>query len=303
MKQDITYKVPGLISQATTAINGARLCGSAGLKQNTEDALLDDQAKLIRTRADHEEGKLKAADLRALLVSLTQESRVFVMVTRDILKLRFGTQYSRLWEALGFRGSLETPRNPNELFAMVVSIKSFFESHPDAQNMELNLTATHADALATNLMTAINAVIVQQTAVTRLLNLRDDAALQMRKRLTGLVAELTQLIDPLDERWLLFGLNMPGARQTPDAPENVEAILVNDTTAMIEFQASPRADYYRVYQRIVGVDAEPVAMGSPVDLDFTLDDLPRHSTIEISVTAVNDGGESTLSSPVTIVTN
>lgn len=302
MKQDITYKIPGLISLGTTAIHGARLFPSAGLKQNTDDALLADQLRLIQTRADHEEGKLKAANCRELLVSLTLDSRVFVMVTRDIMKLRFGTQYSRLWEALGFSGSLETPRNPNELFAIIISIKSFFESHPDAQNLELNLTATHAHALATALMAAINGVIVQETAVKRLLNLRDSAATQMRKRLTGLVAELTQLIDPLDERWLTFGFNMPGAKQTPDAPENVAAIVVNETAAMIEFPASPRAEYYRVYQRVVGVDAEPIAVGSPADLDFTLEDLPRASSIEISVSAVNDGGESARSEAVTIVT-
>jgi len=56
---------------------------------------------------------------------------------------------------------------------------------------------------------------------------------------------------------------------------------------MIEIPRAARAEYYRVYKRIRGVDAEPVAVGSPTDPDFTLERLPRNAEIELSVSAVN----------------
>ncbi|MDB6024436.1 MAG: hypothetical protein JWM68_659, partial [Verrucomicrobiales bacterium] len=46
-----------------------------------------------------------------------------------------------------------------------------------------------------------------------------------------------------------------------------------------------------------------VAVGSPADLDFTLENLPAASTVEIYISAVNNGGESQLSEKVTIVTH
>ncbi|MDB6026989.1 MAG: hypothetical protein JWM68_3212, partial [Verrucomicrobiales bacterium] len=58
-----------------------------------------------------------------------------------------------------------------------------------------------------------------------------------------------------------------------------------------------------VWKRVIGLDAEPVAVGSPADLDFTLENLPAASTVEISISAVNNGGESQLSEKITITTH
>ena len=129
---------------------------------------------------------------------------------------------------------------------------------------------------------------------------RNEKAQQLRKRLRDLKAELKMLIDPLDVRWKTFGFNPPGAEATPDAPEAIEVVIVNETTAMIAIPPTPRADYYRVYQRIIGVDEEPVPIGSPMDPNFTVEELPRNAGVEFSVSAVNNGGESARSASVVV---
>ncbi|MDB6025731.1 MAG: hypothetical protein JWM68_1954, partial [Verrucomicrobiales bacterium] len=126
---------------------------------------------------------------------------------------------------------------------------------------------------------------------------------KLRKRIRDVINELNMRLDPLDERWLAFGLNKPGALDMPDVPENITAILIGPNAAAMKWDAAARATYYRVWKRVIGVDAEPVAVGSPADIDFTLENLPAASTIEIYVSAVNNGGESQLSEKITITTH
>jgi hypothetical protein len=53
---------------------------------------------------------------------------------------------------------------------------------------------------------------------------------------------------------------------------------------------------------VVGVDADFVNIGSPADLDFAIEGLPSNATVQIVVSAVNEGGESEKSAVVTIQT-
>ena len=59
----------------------------------------------------------------------------------------------------------------------------------------------------------------------------------------------------------------------------------------------------RVWKKVRGVDAAAVAVGSPADLDFTIENLPTGAVIEITITAVNNGGESPVSEVITITTH
>lgn len=68
-----------------------------------------------------------------------------------------------------------------------------------------------------------------------------------------------------------------------------------------DWSDAPRADRYRVWKQVVGVDAEFVAFGTPTDSDFTLTGLPSGATVKVRVTAVNDAGESEASETKQIV--
>ncbi len=68
----------------------------------------------------------------------------------------------------------------------------------------------------------------------------------------------------------------------------------------LKWDAAARADYYRVFKKVLGVDEDFVAVGSPADLDFTIENLPANATVEIQISAVNTGGESQRTASVTI---
>ncbi|MFN7140463.1 MAG: fibronectin type III domain-containing protein, partial [Limisphaerales bacterium] len=92
----------------------------------------------------------------------------------------------------------------------------------------------------------------------------------------------------------------PGARSTPPAPENVSTTLVGHDAVAVKWEPAPRARHYRVWKKVSGVDEEFVPVGSPADRDFTLENLPSESVVEIAVTAVNRGGESRKSAVITV---
>jgi hypothetical protein len=81
------------------------------------------------------------------------------------------------------------------------------------------------------------------------------------------------------------------------------ATLIGPGTAALKWNAAARADYYRVWKRVNGTDTELLAVGSPADLGFTIENLPAASAIDIVITAVNSGGESPVSEVITINTH
>ena len=60
---------------------------------------------------------------------------------------------------------------------------------------------------------------------------------------------------------------------------------------------------YRVWIKIHDAEVDYTAIGSPSDLDFTLENLPANSTVDIVVSAVNNGGESAVSDVITVTTH
>ncbi|MDB6026664.1 MAG: hypothetical protein JWM68_2887 [Verrucomicrobiales bacterium] len=277
--------------------------GTLDLGQNTNAKILADRVALINSRNTYEEAKLTLAERQALVDSIMGVGREFITNGRDNLKPHLGYQYSKTWDVTGMVGSIAVPDQLVFLHPMLDSYNAYYGAHRAHEVASLNLTAARADELSTQLMTALTAVNEQETEVSRLKRIRDVKAEKLLRRLRGLRDELGQVLDPLDTLWMAFGFNMPGADQTPESPANVSAVVIGPGTAALRWDAAARAEYYRVWKRVIGVDAEPVAVGSRADIDFNLENLPAASTIEIYVSAVNNGGESQLSEKITITTH
>ena len=239
---------------------------------------------------------------RAALVALRDEAREFTMLSCDILKPVFGRSYSGGWDETGFKGSLASPMKPELLMILADNLARFFAAHPELEFSTREVTAASAAALSERLKNAIFAVNSQDTRTQQLKAERDRKLAALRKCMRSMVDELNILLEPLDPRWKTFGFNMPGAKQTPDAPEKIEVKIIDNQRAEISWPAPARAEYYRVWMKVKDIDAEPMVIGSPTDTDFMLEELPPKSTVEIFLSAVNSGGESELSAPVTIVT-
>ena len=303
MKQKRIETITAALSQAAKAISGAAEVGGGVLVKNTGALITADRTALKDAVDAFEAGKAALRTRRGVVVSVTSSIRDFVTLTRDVLKKRLGKQYSTAWETLGFQGSLEVPTDLDELSFILSRLHTYLTDDESARNEGLEITPERCEALLASLDAAVRSYNAQDGALTQLLQDRDEAFEALRKRLSGLTAELKQTLQPLDGRWKTFGLNMPGAKNIPGIPENVIATLIGETAVAVKWNRAPRADYYRVWKRVVGSEAELVSVGSPADLDFTMEGLPRNSTIEIAISAVNNGGESLKSSVVSITTH
>jgi len=305
MKQKYITTIRGLLGQSATAIDGAAKALPADLLQrNTGTAIATDRASLVTAVSDHETGKSTLAQRRAVLHSVTLTVRGFVKTTRELLKPYLGDKPSTAWDIVGFkRGTLQIPVSAEPLLVILERMQAYLTANAETQNTELSITPERASGLVTSLRAAKSEFTAQRGTVKGLLQARNIAQTNLRKRMRGLIDELDQVLDPLDGRWLTFGLNMPGAKQIPTVPQNVSAVLIGETAASVKWEASARAEYYRVWKKVGEGDAEFVTVGNPADLDFTMEELPRNSTIEIAVSAVNNGGESSRSQSIQIVTH
>ncbi len=272
-----------------------RHASSIRMLHNTGPVIRADRDAAVTARTEHNEAKIALSQLRELLEETRLEARNLGMLTRDVLKPVFGTAHSPDWIVTGYAKSLETPVKVDELIHLTETLDLFFTTNPAYELPSLQLTAARARLLNTTLTETRSAINSQLLRVAQLKEQRDAAFRQLRKRMGWVIEELNQLISPTDPRWFAFGLNMPGAIAIPEPPEEVEVVVVNETTAMLTFPPSPGTDYYRVYKRVVGVDAEPVPIGSAADPDFTFEELPRQSTIEFYIRAANASGMSAFS--------
>jgi hypothetical protein len=294
MENDITKSMPKLIVLADKAGNGARLHGvDLHLTHSTAALIVAERASLIELRRAFVSAKSALRSHRQTLETATAEGRAFVTMTREVLKPSLGKKYSEGWTGLGFQGSLRVPKRPDDLQPRLIAIHAWFARNTNKEVEDLDLTATRAQTLATSLASAIKTVITQKAEARRLLRERDAALRQSRKRLRGLVSELKLLMEPMDARWLAFGLNLPGKKKTPAPPESVEARSLAPSEVEVVISPTPRAEHYRVFTRVVGQGKEEFDVAAaPSGARVTLTGLISGSELEICATALNNGGES-----------
>ncbi len=304
MDNPITKSIPELLNAAAEVKGAAENEAlDVSLVVNTAANIGADTDALTTTRNNHEQGKVVLADCRAVLLSVIMTVRLFLTLGRDMMKPIFGAVYSEAFDILGFTNdSIGVPFTAEELLPMLQAYKAFYLTNPSRENAPIGITAAQAQLLYDQLNAAKNAVNAQKGIVQNLKDQRDEAASQLRKRLRDVIKELEMQLDPFDGRWLSFGFNIPGLQATPDAPSNLSAILIGPNAVALKWDAAARAEYYRVFKKLHGTDDDYVAVGSPADLDFSIENLPAHSTIEIVVTALNNGGESAYSEKTMITT-
>ena len=301
MKQKKITLMADALDLSTTAIAGATDMGVAGPKYNTAAVLTADSAALVTARNVHDAALMELDRKQDVLNTVRLSARVFAIMAKDRLKLRLGSKYSQAWDVAGFVGSLRVPSSTSDLKVLLQRLVSYFTNEPTAESAEV--TATAAQTLYGELVAAENAINAQKTVVNTKLNDRKAKFDVVKRRIRGLVKELSEILDPLDPRWTSFGLNKPGAKQMPGVPENVTVTLIGGGKAVVSWGSAPRAEHYRLWMKINGVDEELQSVGSSAGVDFTIEGLPANATIEIAVSAVNNGGESGKSAVVTVSTH
>ena len=234
MTNKIPSRLSALIGFSAQVIGGATEHGAdIGLVRNTPENMTADHQALLLKRDEYEAARIALNGLYDELDEVTAAARVFIMQTRDLLKPHLGTRYSSAWISTGFNGTLEVHKQPAWQLATLTALATYLTNNPARENLDLNITAVRATEHVASVTAAQNAVNTQKGVVKTLLNSRNDALKALTKRMADLIAEMKQSIAADDERWLAFGLNMPGAQQRPPAPVNVIAVLIGPTSSAV----------------------------------------------------------------------
>lgn len=256
-------------------------------------------AAMLTARTSAQLGNNTVRARKAAVRTAMSGCKLFLTLAREILKPHLGGQYSQDWDITGFVGSLTIPRTAAKMQLILAVLKAYLLANPTRENAPLNVTAAQATLLLTQLQAAVGALNLQQTDTAGFRTTRIENRNELRLTLRMLVATLTVKMPPLDDRWLSFGLNKPGAEETPPAPEGLEVVVLGPNTLSAKWPATPRAEYYRLWLRVNG-EAELASLGTCADLNFLFEQLPANAQVEVAISAGNTGGESAKSEIVLV---
>jgi hypothetical protein len=303
MKQEKIQTIPAALNRADIAAGAATEHGATiGVTRNLAPAIQVDRTAMSAKHTQYQQAKLELKTRQTVLNQLILTVFLFVLSARDLLKTHLGIHHNSIWVELGFRDSMKVPRTFLGLKTILEAMLGYFGTNPTKQNTELNITSDNTLALRDDLDAAYLAVKSQKAVVNGLKRQCDTLFEKLKKRIRATFVELKELLDPMDERFIAYGFNKPGALSIPGVPANVIAVLIANSGVAIKWNVAARAERYRVYAKILGVDAEPVLVGTSEDLEFVVENLPANATVEIAVSAINNGGESARSAVVSVRT-
>ena len=262
------------------------------IKQNKE---ADIRAALVA--AILAQGNFKAAQtaktaLSGAVTVADSNAKSYIGSTRRVLINYLGDGWSQTWEATGFPNqSTAVPGTQPERQALLLSLKNYFTANAAQENAPLNVTAARAQLLFTALSDARSAAADGNNVAGQKKNLRDAAEKTLRTRMSGLIAELGQLLDDNDPRWLAFGLNLPGATNLPDQADSLVLTAGGAGVVLSDWSDASRATRYRVFKQVLTVDAAMVHVTNVTDSDYTFTGLPGGKTVRVQIIAANDAGE------------
>lgn len=273
-----------------------------GIKQNLESSVRTDLTAAQTAETNYQ------AKRQAKVVATTAQTvadsngKAFIATAKRVLENYLGAQWSQAWATAGFvNGSTAIPSKIEERQSCLSALNAYFAANPTHANPPLNVTAAQANNLMQALSTARSNVHNAATQVGTAKAARDTTIESLRNRMRGLVTELDQLLSDDDPRWYAFGLNRPSDPETPGIPDGLVLTPGPTGSVLADWADARRADRYRVFKQVVGVDADFVAVTSVTESDATLTGLPSGSTVKVRVTAVNAAGESQPSNEAQVV--
>ena len=322
---DIPRTYDPLVQLGEDAADGAANLGeTVGLKQNTEAAIRADLEALTGTpapiltvaqpKADTPAGdpglkalynaaKANKTNMTAALRTANSNGRALAMACIGTLKPALGTQWNSQWNAAGFTdGSIAVPANP---MVKLQQLRAYYNTNPNREVPDVNgitCTAAGCEAAAQAISDASENSNQSNTDAGTAQAALEAGIATLRRRLTGLREELTQLLDDTDERWYAFGFDRPGDLNTPEVPANVTATAgaAGSGLLFVHWDDARRADGYRVIVKNTVGGAE-LANQLAQDAEATISGLTAGLTVAITVTARTAAGERQPSDPVQLV--
>ncbi|MCX6911098.1 MAG: hypothetical protein NTY01_24070 [Verrucomicrobia bacterium] len=198
-------------------------------------------------------------------------ARSYLMFAKTALTPTLGKDPSAAWAAAGFSDEdLQVPSGEDNLILMLTTHQPWLVAHPtlEVADPRFNYTAARAGELLAafaytlkNTDTANNKLLGLEPATIAAKNAYKNQQLTeaaLRRRLHGLHAELEQILDPLDPRWLAFGFDLPGGEKRPGPIAALTVQMLGSGNAMLTWTGSERATRFQIWRK------------SPTDPDFVL---------------------------------
>jgi hypothetical protein len=301
MAQNVIPKsIDTLIALAEDAADGLQQhAAGIGVVQNTEAKLRAETAALQAAQAAHLAARAAKVEKTAAKTLQDSNAKAFLATAVGVLKPALGAQWSSAWEAVGFQnGSLALPATMEERFGLLLAVKAYLTANPARENLPLLITAAQAQTLADANSAARAASNQSNTDAGNAMAAREAAAAALRRRLRALVEELVGLIADDDARWYAFGFNAPADPETPGVPEHLTATpgAPGSLTLYVDWDDSRRAERYHVFTK-GAADTQPVPRATVTESNATLTGLTA-GPVQVTVTALNDAGESVPSAPL-----
>ncbi len=265
-----------------------------GVKQNDEAAMT---AARLALRGAQKTFKATEAALIPLHTAVTNtETNVttYLGAVRRHLCSVLSPQWTNLWQGTGFGpNSTAVPQLQQDKLGLLDELDQFFTDHPalEVNTSVLTITALRSHLMHESFEQNLNDLSTGESAVEQAETPRDAAHDDLRARMTGLVAELTQLMGPLDPRWREFGLNQPGALGLPDAATNL--VLSAGVTGQVQahWTRGVRSTRTRLFDMIQGVDLEMKQVDYTTEEYYNFDGLTTGQTLRVQIMASNDAGD------------
>ena len=264
-----------------------------GVKQNTESVLRPALTAARAAETAYGNCQVIKKNANAALTAADAAGKIFIANSRKRLSKFFGESASTEWAAAGWPpDSTATPTTQDERFDLIASIRAHFTSTPAHESADMEVTAALAEAAHAAISNARATLGQKLTETGTAKAARDNAERNLRLRMSGLIDELTVLLTADDPRWHAFGLNRPADAETPEAPSFTTALAGPNHSLLADWDDSLRAARWRVWIKVIGVDADFRSVLTVTESDATIPDLTPGSTVEVRVTSVNDAGES-----------
>ncbi len=275
---------------------------AVGIKQNIETAIR--AAILPLSNAETVVGLKKQALANAYTALQTADDTGAAVITACQLRLKqkLGQRWNADWEPTGFPDqSTAVPRQQDARFTLLDALKNYFTAVPAHESVDMGATAAICAAQWTAISTARQAVANAESAQTMAFAARTAATDMLRKRVRGLIDELSLLLSPDDAKWEDFGLNIPANPSAPEAVASVSAVALGNGRIDVTFPYATRATRYKVEVFVVGVDTAWRLGKSVKDLEVILPGFTAGQTVKLRVIASNDGGDAAPSAEGSVV--
>ncbi len=240
-----TNSIPNQLDQAfpmaQKMVDGLKTHGTTvGVLHNTATKLEADLQAAREAENTYQGARAERQLMSPALKEARKAGTTFITNVKNVLKPHLGQSWNTRWAEAGFvNNSLRNPVRVAEQEEMLKILAAFFTEHTGWESAGHGVTAARALELYDTLKTADKAAQLLDVNIGEFKQERDAAVKQLKSRMRGLIAELKQLLTPLDSRWAAFGLNAPGAISRAGETQRTKAISIAERGEVVASLISP----------------------------------------------------------------